>query len=120
LNGDLGDWSREQLVEWVELGLRTQRLVCIWSAGEIVGVGCARLLNEGDDTRSWTTVHDESASLVFIDLVVVTEPVMPVLWQAMKKRFGNKDEVLFRRLRDGRLRRFDLKRFEQHLTRHGN
>jgi len=114
---ELNSWTDESLVAWVSFAIRRKRLICVYDADSVlVGIGAARCLTDRQDSNDWYA-HDESGETVFVDLVV-GEGVMPVLWEAMGKRYGKRQRVAFRRFRDERRRDYDMQQFDKHLKRH--
>lgn len=109
-------WTDRQLVEWVQWFLASRQLVCVYDKDRaIVGVGAARCLSDGLSDEDHY-VHDELGDIVHVDLAVGTG-VMPVLWKAMKERFGKRKWLSFRRDAkvNNRRRLYDLAAFERHL-----
>lgn len=109
-------WTDRQLVEWVHWYLDSRQMVCVYDADRnVVGVGAARCLSDGLNDEDHY-VHDELGDIVFVDLAV-GKGVMPVLWRAMKERFGLRKWLSFRREAkvNNRRRLYDLAAFERHL-----
>jgi len=110
-------WSDLALASWVGFAIARRRMVSVYSSDRtIVGVGAARCVSDTTDVDDWYA-HDELGDTIFIDLVVGPR-VMPVLWQAMKQRYGKRKLVSFDRAdREGR-RTFQFDRLETRLN-HG-
>lgn len=115
---DVRQWSDESLVNWVSFAIRHRRMVCIRDKDQrVVAVGAARCLGEHTSDLDYYD-HDELGDTIFVDLVA-GKGKLPVLWDAMKHRFGKRRLVSFRRGATERRRTYDLHEFEQRLNRHG-
>ena len=111
-------WGGRVVLPWLRWFADDGRLAHVTdSRGRLVAVGAARCVFHPDDARK-PYAHDESAPVVFVDLVVSrARGALAALWGALRTRFGARARIVWQRPRGAEaFRSFAFGRAERHLA----
>ncbi len=107
-------WPDHLLERYIQFYQDEGAIGVIRLRGEIVGVGTARPVSRQNDARDrWE--FDEKGDTILIDEIVVTEKaVIPLLWNMMVERFGQRPFVAG--TRHGKLRVWDFEKYDSKMN----